>query len=143
MALVEGTPRRKTTPRYCTALSWSPALNWWTAPWSRMIRSSMCLSSPSNLVFSRECQLPPTVSRTHHCSSGCLPGYALPKNTKYKKTQNKKYNRRTSCLAGYHFPQIRITKYKTQNDKYNSQSKECNTLSLNCIEKYTIAHIPD
>ena len=77
-------------PSWRATPSWSAALKWWTAPWSRMIWSSMCLSSPSNLVFSRECQLPPTVSRTHHCSSGCLPGYALPKirNTKKHKIRN-------------------------------------------------------
>ena len=53
------------------------------------------------------------------------------------------YSHRSSCLADYHFPQIRITKYKTQNNKYNSQSKEYNLLSSNYIEKYTIAQIPD
>ena len=41
------------------------------------------------------------------------------------------YSHRSSCLADYHFPQIRITKYKTQNNKYNSQSKEYNSLSSN------------
>ena len=53
------------------------------------------------------------------------------------------YSHRSSCLADYHFPQIRITKHKTKNNKYNSQSKEYNILSSNYIEKYTIAQIPD